>query len=63
MEAKRLRLGVDTGGTFTDAVIIAEESGEFTIDKVPSTPSDHVTVSDVAPEGTSRKIPDGGLLG
>jgi N-methylhydantoinase A len=40
MEAKRLRLGVDTGGTFTDAVIMTEDSGEFTIDKVPSTPSD-----------------------
>ena len=40
MESTRIRLGVDTGGTFTDAVIMNENSGEFTIDKVPSTPSD-----------------------
>jgi N-methylhydantoinase A len=31
---------VDTGGTFTDAVIMDEESGEFIIDKVSSTPAD-----------------------
>jgi N-methylhydantoinase A len=35
-----LRLGVDTGGTFTDLVILDEESGTLRIDKVPSTPSD-----------------------
>src|SRR5579863_2051510 len=40
MPVSKLRLGVDTGGTFTDAVILDEESGAFTIDKVPSTPSD-----------------------
>lgn len=37
---KNVRLAVDTGGTFTDAVIMDEELGEFTIEKVPSTPSD-----------------------
>jgi N-methylhydantoinase A len=36
----KVRLGVDTGGTFTDAVIMHEGSGEFTIDKGPSTPPD-----------------------
>jgi N-methylhydantoinase A len=36
----KLRLGVDIGGTFTDLVIMDEPSGEFRIDKVPSTPSD-----------------------
>ena len=40
MPFNKLRLGVDTGGTFTDAVIMDEESGEFIIDKVSSTPSD-----------------------
>jgi N-methylhydantoinase A len=34
------RLGVDVGGTFTDAVLISEETGEIHIAKVPSTPSD-----------------------
>ena len=36
----RFRLGVDVGGTFTDAVLISEESGEINIAKVPSTPRD-----------------------
>src|SRR5262249_28248651 len=40
MASRKLRLGVDTGGTFTDAVIMDEESGEFIIDKVSSTPAD-----------------------
>lgn len=36
----RFRLGVDIGGTFTDAVLLSEDSGETAIAKVPSTPSD-----------------------
>ena len=39
-QARRLRLGVDIGGTFTDLVIMDEETGAITIEKVPSTPSD-----------------------
>jgi N-methylhydantoinase A len=35
---QRYRLGVDVGGTFTDAVLICEESGEIQIAKVSSTP-------------------------
>jgi N-methylhydantoinase A len=34
------RLGVDVGGTFTDAVLISEATGEIHIAKVPSTPRD-----------------------
>jgi N-methylhydantoinase A len=34
------RLGVDIGGTFTDAILIDEETGRSTINKVSSTPSD-----------------------
>ncbi len=37
---RRLRLGVDIGGTFTDLVIVNEETGAITIEKIPSTPSD-----------------------
>jgi N-methylhydantoinase A len=37
---RRLRLGIDIGGTFTDLVIMDEETGAITIEKVPSTPSD-----------------------
>lgn len=36
----RFRLGVDVGGTFTDAVLISEATGETQIAKVPSTPED-----------------------
>ena len=34
------RLGIDVGGTFTDAVLVSETTGEIQIAKVPSTPSD-----------------------
>jgi len=34
------RLGVDIGGTFTDAILIDEYTGETWIKKVPSTPRD-----------------------
>ncbi len=40
MSQNKLRLGVDTGGTFTDAVVMDEETGDILIDKVSSTPSD-----------------------
>jgi N-methylhydantoinase A/oxoprolinase/acetone carboxylase beta subunit/N-methylhydantoinase B/oxoprolinase/acetone carboxylase alpha subunit len=35
--AKRLRVAVDTGGTFTDFVVLDESSGSFDVFKVPST--------------------------
>ena len=38
--SERFRLGVDIGGTFTDAVLLSEASGATRIAKVPSTPSD-----------------------
>ena len=34
------RLGVDVGGTFTDAILVNESTGEIRTGKVPSTPSD-----------------------
>lgn len=34
------RLGIDIGGTFTDAMLIDEQTGQVHIEKVPSTPSD-----------------------
>jgi N-methylhydantoinase A len=36
---KRIRFAVDTGGTFTDIVVLDEETGAFSIDKSPTTPS------------------------
>ncbi|CAN5847504.1 hydantoinase/oxoprolinase family protein [soil metagenome] len=35
-----LRIGVDTGGTFTDVVVFDPRSGAVTITKTPSTPDD-----------------------
>jgi 5-oxoprolinase (ATP-hydrolysing) len=34
------RIGVDVGGTFTDLILVDEEAGKTTVDKVPSTPDD-----------------------
>lgn len=39
-DAATYRLGVDIGGTFTDAILIDEHTGETWIKKVPSTPRD-----------------------
>jgi len=36
--AKRIRFSVDTGGTFTDVVVLDEESRTFSISKTPTTP-------------------------
>ena len=33
-----VRLGIDTGGTFTDLIGIDEETGELVVAKTPSTP-------------------------
>src|SRR2546429_2487160 len=36
----RVRIGVDTGGTFTDVVAFDEETGAVVATKTPSTPAD-----------------------
>ena len=35
---QKLRIAVDTGGTFTDLCVLDERTGRFTVAKVPSTP-------------------------
>ena len=39
--ARSLRVGIDTGGTFTDVVLLDEATGARTVAKSPSTPGDH----------------------
>jgi N-methylhydantoinase A len=54
----RFRLGVDIGGTFTDATLVDEESGEWHIAKVPSTPREPAIGFMVA---VRRVVGDAGL--
>ena len=39
-QKRRFRIGVDTGGTFVDAIEFNEETGEFKVSKSPTTPAD-----------------------
>src|SRR5215213_3557332 len=60
MTTRRIRIGIDTGGTFTDVVAVDEDSGELAVTKTPSTPADPA-VGFMA--GVHRVLDDLGLGG
>jgi len=61
---KKYIIGIDTGGTFTDAVVVDMEKGETTIAKAPTTPHDFsVGVMDAIEEAAKlMKMPRRNLL-
>ena len=59
MTGNQFHLGIDVGGTFTDAVLICEETGRIDTAKVPSTPADpsigFMAAVERALEGSARR--------
>ncbi len=56
--AKRMRLAVDVGGTFTDVVKLDTDSGELIFDKVPTTPDSPTRGVLEAFERVNASMPD-----
>jgi N-methylhydantoinase A len=58
---QRWRIGVDSGGTFTDVCLFDEEQGRVEVWKVPSTPDDPSRgIAQGVEEGLRRVTPDAG---
>src|SRR6185436_5224971 len=51
----RFRVGVDIGGTFTDLILVDDQTGELTVGKVLTTPADpSQAVADVLADALAR---------
>ena len=59
MNPSSYRLGVDVGGTFTDLLLLREDTGETWRAKVPSTPEDQSLAVIKGKDQILSKIPDG----
>jgi N-methylhydantoinase A len=46
-----VRVGIDTGGTFSDFVALDEATGEVQVAKVPSTPGEPATYGLMSADG------------
>lgn len=62
MESSSYRLGVDVGGTFTDLILIREDTGDTWRAKVPSTPEDQSLAVIDGKDQILENIPDGADL-
>jgi len=58
--SRRIRVGIDTGGTFTDVVALDEESGRVVTTKTPSTPADPAEGFLAGIEKVLALLPDAG---
>ncbi len=59
MMSRRWRVGVDSGGTFTDVCLFDEESGRVEVWKVPSTPDDPSRgIAEGVEQGMRRVAPE-----
>ena len=59
MSERRWRVGVDSGGTFTDVCLFDEQSGRVEVWKVPSTPDDPSRgIAEGVEQGMRRVAPD-----
>jgi N-methylhydantoinase A len=58
--ARRIRVGVDTGGTFTDVVAFDEDTGALVATKTPSTPGDP---ADGFMDGIAKVLEELGVTG